>query len=426
MNRELPVFRRLQIRLTVACSLVTGLVLLGMALASLSFSEAQLRQRTKDAFHSGMDAIFLYLRTMPSIDHSWLTQTEISGGLELYLEDKGKPVLYGKGRDHRLFELAQNAAFNQYGFSQKEAPVGLLPQSVFLRISQDGAEYLAAVASVPLNGGWLGVTAIKPIPEILQLRLMFAGCVGIALLCLIAFAWWFTARAIRPVAESRRKQTEFVSAASHELRSPLAVMRASADAMQDAPPEQAKRFARTIIEECARLSRLTGDLLALAGADNSRWTLEPAPAEPETLLLVASESFELVAAQKQISLKVELPEEPLPRIRCDSQRISQLLAILLDNAVHYTPNGGRILLRAGTQGRFLLLSVQDNGPGIPAEQKHLIFDRFYRGDASRNKKGHYGLGLSIAWEIAQLHRGCLTVADAPGGGAVFTLSLPAG
>lgn len=416
-------FRRLRVRLTIACSLVTGLVLVGMALASLHFSESQLRQRTEDAFRSSLNAIFLYLRDASSIDQAWLSQTETSGGLEIYLEDRGQPLLYGKKRDNSLFALAAEKALREFDFDMRTPPDGLLAQSVTFRLPTDN-EYLAAVGTVPLRDGWLGIAVVKPIPQIRRLRLLFAECVCAAFVCLVVFAWFFTDRAVRPVEESRRRQMEFVSAASHELRSPLAVMRASADAMQDAPPEQTRRFARTISEECARLSRLTADLLTLAGTDNSRWSLELDLAEPETLLLLACESFEPVAAKKQISIRAVFPEDPLPRIRCDPQRIEQLLAILLDNAVSYTPQGGRIVLSASVHGRSLSLSVADSGPGIPDIQKPRVFERFYRADTSRSKKEHYGLGLSIAWEIARLHKGSLTVSDAPGGGAAFTLALP--
>lgn len=422
-SRDFPVFLRLRIRLTAACSLVTGLVLLGMALASLAFSEAQLRQRTEDEFNASLDAILLYLGNTQSVDQSWLIQTETSGGLQIRIEDKGRPLLYGSGRDNRLFHLAVGKAETDYGFSPSEPPTSLLPQGVIFPLT-DGAQYLAAVKTVPVSrGGWLGVTVLKPVPQIWRLRLIFGGCALLAFLCLAVFSWYFTARAIRPVEESRKQQTEFVSAASHELRSPLAVMQASADAMQDAPPEQAKRFARTISEECARLSRLNDDLLLLAGADNGRWTMEPAWEEPETILLSVYESFGPMAVRKKIILHILLPDDPLPKVRCDSLRIRQLLAILLDNALSYTPAGGRVTLQAAVSGNTVHFIVKDNGSGIPDSQKRLIFQRFYRADSSRSKKEHYGLGLSIAKEIAQLHKGSLTVEDAPGGGASFTLSL---
>ncbi|MFR9191093.1 MAG: sensor histidine kinase [Anaerotruncus massiliensis (ex Togo et al. 2019)] len=146
----------------------------------------------------------------------------------------------------------------------------------------------------------------------------------------------------------------------------------------------------------------------------------------ETLLLDAAEWFEPAAAEKQIRISVSLPEETLPRCRCDQQRIRQVLSILVDNAVSYAGEGGRVVLSAGWKRGWFSIRVADNGPGIPDAEKARVFDRFYRADKARSGREHYGLGLSIAREIAALHRGRLTAGDTPGGGATFTLSLPGG
>ena len=252
----------------------------------------------------------------------------------------------------------------------------------------------------------------------------FAGFVAVAILLLWLFAWLFTKRAIRPIEESRRKQVEFVSAASHELRSPLAVIQASISAIPEASPEQARRFAQTISQECRRMSHLVDDMLMLAAADNSTWSVLLAETDLETLLLDVSEWFESDALKKGLHLSVSLPDQTLPKCWCDQQRIRQVLLILLDNAISYTPSGGTIRLSAEQQHANILIHVEDNGIGIPHEQKEHIIDRFYRVDASRTRKEHFGLGLSIAKEIVSLHHGKITVEDTPGGGTTFTLILP--
>ena len=151
------------------------------------------------------------------------------------------------------------------------------------------------------------------------------------------------------------------------------------------------------------------------------------PVDADTLLITQYELFEKLAAQRQISLAVSLPEDaPLPRIYGDEQRLCQVLSILIDNALSYTPAGGRVVLGAKGEGGNVLLSVSDDGPGIPDAEKQRIFERFYRADGSRSKKDHHGLGLSIAREIVSLHHGRLEVRDAPGGcGSVFTATFPA-
>ncbi len=418
-----PLFSQLHFRLTIACTLVTGLVLTSMTLVSLFFSETQLQERTKEEFHTSLDSIILYLRDASAIDQGWLSQTETSGNLTIYLEEHGKPFLHGKGRDMQGISMAMATACQQ-GIDLSNPPKGLLPEFVLFPMGIDGEKFFTAVGTAPVPNGWVGFVVYKPTPQILRLRRLFAVSLFLAFLCLTLFSFFFTNRAIQPILESRKRQMEFVSAAAHEIRSPLAVIQTSADGLQHASPEQMERFARTISGECIRLSRLASDLLTLAGADSQRLTLCMALEEPETLLLTAYENFEPVALRKQIALSVLPPKEDLPRIRCDGQRILQLLSILIENALSYTPAGGSVLLEAEAKDRTLRFHITDNGPGIPDEEKTRIFERFYRADRSRSSREHYGLGLSIAWEIAALHRGSLTVSDGENGGTRFTVTLP--
>lgn len=106
------------------------------------------------------------------------------------------------------------------------------------------------------------------------------------------------------------------------------------------------------------------------------------------------------------------------------EKVSQILTILIDNALSYVPEGGSIRLQAKKEPGAIAISVSDNGPGIPDSEKDSVFQRFYRSDASRNDKQHFGLGLCIAKEIALLHQGSLKILDTPGGGATFILKLP--
>ncbi len=164
-------------------------------------------------------------------------------------------------------------------------------------------------------------------------------------------------------------------------------------------------------------------MLTLAGADNQTWSFHMEDTELDTLLLDSYEAFLPLAGKKEISLRITLPDEPIPTCRCDSARISQLLAVLISNAFAYGSIGGTVWLSLTYDAPRFLLTVADNGPGIPAEAREHIFERFYRGENSRSAKEHFGLGLSIAKEIADAHHGMLTLAEREGGGCVFTLRL---
>ena len=171
------------------------------------------------------------------------------------------------------------------------------------------------------------------------------------------------------------------------------------------------------------MSKLIDDMLLLTTADTGGWSIKAAPVEPDTLLLNLYEAFLPVAAEKNISLSITLPEEAVPTITGDKERITQVLSILLHNALSYTPQKGSVRLILACHGKNICFSVEDNGPGIPDAEKEQIFERFYRSDRSRSKKGHFGLGLCIAAEIVHAHHGRILIKDTPGGGSTFMVLL---
>ena len=132
---------------------------------------------------------------------------------------------------------------------------------------------------------------------------------------------------------------------------------------------------------------------------------------------------EPLAARQELTLSLDLPEHPIPSVTGDEEKLMQLLSILLSNALSYTPKGGSITIRLKTQGRAHLLSVEDTGIGITKEDQPHIFDRFYRTEKSRSTKGHFGLGLSIAYEIVTAHGGKIEVEDNTPNGSIFTVTL---
>lgn len=427
-------FKRLRVRLALLCIIGTGVILLGMAGASLLYAQKQLHERGEAAFTGSVNAILYHIQGQRVLNHTWLSQTEASSDLLLYVETQGQPLLYGQREDgkHRkeLMHQAREAALVEHGFTLSLPPASRLQadQVRFTFKDEQGQQYYAAAANVSQEEGWAGVLVVKSMraeqEELAMQRWTFIGLAVLSAGLLSLFAWIFTGRAIRPVEESRRRQTAFVSAASHELRSPLAVIQASLSAMQTAPPDRAKRFMESASSECTRMARLVGDLLVLAGADNGSWSIHCEETELETLLLDVYESFEPVAAEHGLHFYMSLPEEALPRCFCDPGRITQVLSILLDNSFSYTPKGGTVLLSAQVCRGGIQLEVEDSGPGIPDEEKARIFERFHRLDASRSGREHFGLGLCIAMEIVLRHHGKIWASDASIGGARLAVFLP--
>lgn len=250
--------------------------------------------------------------------------------------------------------------------------------------------------------------------------------------CLLTlFCWHFTERLLQPLLASQESQNRFIASVSHELRTPLAVILSNASACEKAPAPQQKSFFQVIEREGAQMSDMLEQLLTLSRADSHGLSLQIEQTDLQTLLLETYENFLPLAGESGHRLAVSLPEAEIPLCNCDPSRIRQICHILLHNALSYTPAGSeiRLFIPDTANGKEIVIGVQDNGPGIPESQRDKIFDRFYRiapdpGQVSTTKKGHHGLGLAVAREIAAAHKGTLTVAEAEGGGALFLLTLP--
>lgn len=237
---------------------------------------------------------------------------------------------------------------------------------------------------------------------------------------------WLAGVALKPIRASFERQQRFVSDASHELRTPLAVLRANGELLQRHPRDtvaQNMDQVDAITAEAEAMTKLVEDLLLLARADEGAANLAH---EPVSLGAVAEElgrDMEALAAKRGIELRVDA--EPV-QVLGDRHRLRQLGAILLDNALKFTPPEGKVALRCARSGRWVEMTVTDTGPGIPAAEQAKIFDRFVRADSARTRAtGGTGLGLAIAKWIAEAHGGRISVESAAGAGSKFTVRLPA-
>jgi len=227
------------------------------------------------------------------------------------------------------------------------------------------------------------------------------------------------------VEEVRR---DFVANVSHELRTPVSVIKGYAETlMQDgvleSEPERSGRFVAIIHNHAERLTTLINDILTLSRLESKAAALDlngldiAGTAGKSCMLLSAH------AAAKNIQLQNEV-EAGLPRVMADQGRLEQVLVNLIDNAIKYTPEGGKVRIYSEHDDTFVKISVEDTGIGIPAKDLPRIFERFYRVDEGRSRdKGGTGLGLSIAKHIIQLHGGEISVASVPGRGSTFSFTL---
>ena len=224
-----------------------------------------------------------------------------------------------------------------------------------------------------------------------------------------------------------RVRQDFAANISHEFRTPLTAIQGFAETLLGGALDDAanrRRFVEIIRNHAVRLARLTEDLLKLSRIEAGRLEIEFLPASVEQLIESCLETARLKAAQRRLSLDVRVAPE-LPLVRGDSNRLLEVLQNLLDNAVQYTPAGGRIELSASHVGDSVVLTVADTGIGIPQAEQGRIFERFYRVDAARSREaGGTGLGLSIARHIVDAHGGKLWVESVVGEGSRFHFSIP--
>ncbi len=226
------------------------------------------------------------------------------------------------------------------------------------------------------------------------------------------------------LAETRRRA--LTADIAHELRTPLAVQRAHLEALEDGIYDLTLESLKPIEDHNHLLTRLVDDLRMLALADSGQLALVRTPTDFSALVERVISRLEPRAADHQIEIRYVLDESPLI-LSLDAQRIEQILNNLLDNAMRYTPDGGVIRVQCSVISDQCLLTIRDNGPGIPPEDLPRIFERFYRADIARSRAdGGTGLGLSIARKIAQAHGGDLIADNHFEGGAIFTLVLPIG
>lgn len=219
--------------------------------------------------------------------------------------------------------------------------------------------------------------------------------------------------------------TEFTADASHELRTPVALIRAEAEVAlsRDRTGLEYRSSLQHVLSESERMTQLLEQLLSLVRADSGSETLRMAELDVTALAREAVEAWQKIASSHGLRLTGVIPPQPVS-VTGDHLALRRVLDILLDNAVKYSPTPADITLTLDPAPGHVVLRVRDNGPGLPAEEHEKIFQRFYRVDKARSRQmGGAGLGLSIAQWIVQQHHGNITVSSSPGQGSEFSFTL---
>ena len=259
------------------------------------------------------------------------------------------------------------------------------------------------------NGIYWKVAFVDMSMEEAMLQKMMKAYLGIAAAAFtlllgvsVLLAWWTT----RPVERAWRQQRQFLSDASHELKTPLTVILSNAELLEAASLDgRPARWADNIVSEAKQMKSLVEEMLTLARADNMTQNLQLSEVSLSDVVADCALAFEPVAYEAGKPLSYTIAENIA--VQGDQDRLRRLTAILLDNAVKYGAPGGEITVRLQKTDRQARLTVSNPGPPIPPEQLRRLFERFYRADASRGEQSGFGLGLPIAAAIASEHKGSL-------------------
>ena len=275
------------------------------------------------------------------------------------------------------------------------------------------------------NGLFLKIAFVDMSMEQAMLRNMMASYLTIALTALVLLfivsvllSYWAT----RPVAKAWNQQKQFLSDASHELKTPLTVILSNAELLETTSMEERPaRWVDNVRSEALRMKMLVDQMLTLAHSDNIARSAPLTKLSLSDIVYDCVLAFEPVAFESGKALEYQIAEETF--VLGDSDKLRQLVSVLLDNAIKYGADGGTITLSLQKTDRQVKLTVSNPGEPIPAEQLPHLFERFYRADSSRGEKSGFGLGLPIAASIAKEHHGKLW-AESDSVSTRFQFTLP--
>lgn len=304
-------------------------------------------------------------------------------------------------------------AARRSGLDLRTAQVAGVPVRIYTEVVQGSATGLVVQVVADITNEVRTVTTLFSVMVVVGL-LMVVGS--------LFLGWLYAERALVPIRDSLRRQRDFAADASHELRTPLAIIRATVDDLR-AQPAGARPTVRAalddIAEEADHLSRLVSDLLVLTRADAGGIEIERSAVDLAEITVSAVANLETLARDRHIELRLSAEAAPLDG---DAGRLRQLVTILVDNAVRHSPSGGSVLVAVSRDEGVVRLRVDDEGPGVPPDNRERVFDRFWRGTTDGGAGS--GLGLAIAAWIVDRHGGSIRVLDGDTRGARFEVLLP--
>ncbi len=429
---EKIMFKQVEKKLIWTYTATTGVILTLVVILALFVSFSNTQNNYKQTFYNNFNVVVSKLQLEDTITNQWIASQEDKNHLIICMEENGVGLKFLRASENQIVRNQQLEKLRSLA-KKDEVDSSLPPVSVeeirsnLYQWEEGSSLYYGQILIFSTSNGYRSLLLLEEFPnakiERAREKILFLLIDFLGILLLYWVSVWFVGQSLKPIKENKKRQDEFVAAASHELRSPLAVIKANLSLMKKQEKKQEGSIEQ-IAKECNRMALLIEDMLFLASTDAGNWKIDLKPVEVENLLIETYESYLPLCREKKIVLEVDLQEEEMKNIKGDQERLKQVLCILMENALRFSKEGSTIVLRGRMLNcgkRKVLLEVEDHGSGIPAEKMELIFERFYQEDDSRNDKNHFGLGLSIAKQMVTLQQGTIVCKETKGGGATFTL-----
>ncbi|WP_249274555.1 sensor histidine kinase [Candidatus Enterococcus clewellii] len=411
--------------------LVTALIAVYLTTSMRLQSENEERlNRTEELYITNGELAFDNQNEEDLSKNEQLTVNRISPGLGIYFN-----MLVDK--DGQLVLIDSTVKLSQKQYEKAAAVAWKAQDGGTLKLADREWQYLVspAVASLITDQKqqisqqnpsyqirFLDITDSKNVLASLRKTLLIVG--GLLLLFFFLLTVFFSNYAIKPIAQAWKKQQQFITDASHELKTPLSIIRANTDVLyanRSETVEEQIKWVNYIAKGTKRMEELVNSLLYQARADTIDPELTFQTVDVEELLHHVLAAYEYRLSAKNISLKTDMIPYTL---QTEPTLLKKLIEILMDNAVKYTEKNEAVEVSLSTEKNVVLITVKNFGKGISAEHLPKLFDRFYRVDEARHSENSYGLGLSIAKGITEQLRGSISVESQLGSYTLFTIRIP--
>lgn len=406
---------------------LTSLVLLVFAVFSFVLNSNSIRFNFRSALDNYTETVITKIRLDNAVSTNWINTLEAANNIIIGIKDNNGNVYLFSGNNE--FKTSREVLLNRTYDMARENGVAVyelefMPSTLSTSITvngDNGDTYLCKVTIIPIKESYVAVSVIlsneKYEKDIENLLFRYILIIVILEAILYLISKILAEYAVKPTIQSERSQREFIASVSHELRSPLAVIKAASSTAQINGDHT--KLPSIVDSEVNRMSRLVEDLMTLSKADTSGWEIETEDIDLDDLTLNIYEKIVVLANNRNRSIRMIPAKGTLPVIKTNGMRLTQIILIFFNNACEYSTEGKEITFGVVNNSKWIKLYIGDRGPGIPDKEKKKIFERFYRADKSRSDKKHFGLGLSVAMALAKAMNMEIGVDDNEFGGSDF-------